>query len=111
MNFGLNNERILAFVVRTEGFSPRRPFSRVQHFRHCGHRFLTITEHGYIYGHVFVHLGRVDVKVNLPCLTGIRGEIASHTVIKTHTDSDEQVAALCHRIGTQTAMHSEHSHV
>ena len=78
---------------------------------HCGQRIFAVAKHGHVYGHVFVHLGRIYVEVDFFGLPRVRGEVAGDAVVEAHSDSYQQVALLRHRIGGQTAVHSEHTYI
>ena len=72
---------------------------------------LAIAQHGHCGLHYLAHLGGVYLEVNNLCLLGIGVEVASNTVVKAHTHGDKQVALVGHHIGSQVAMHAQHTHV
>ncbi len=81
----------------------------LQKFRYGCQCMLAVSQDSYIHFYILVYFRRVDVEVDYFCLFGIGSEIASHTVVKTHADSNQDIAFIGIDIRSQVAVHTQHT--
>ncbi|OPZ11517.1 MAG: hypothetical protein BWZ06_01705 [Bacteroidetes bacterium ADurb.BinA261] len=68
-----------------------------------------IAQHFNVHFYIFVDFGAVNIEMNDFCLFGIRIQIACYTVIETHADGDQYIAFVGFDVGSDVAMHTQHS--
>ena len=100
---------ILLLFVGLEACNPRTVLCLIDIRNEVGKGLLAVAENGHIYLHVLVDFRGVDLEVNDLGLLGVCLEVAGHTIVETHTHSNQQVALIGHHIGTQVAVHTQHT--
>ena len=85
--------------------------SLFQEFSHRSQSLLAISQNSYIYLYILIHFRRINIKMNHFRLFGVSSQIASHTVVKAHTNGNQHIAFIGIDIRPQITVHTQHSFI
>ena len=98
----------LHLFIRQEAVEPFLVSGRFQQFGHCSQGIFTVAQYGNIRFHILVYLCRINIEMDYFCLRRIRGQLARHTIVKTHAYRNQHIALIGIDIRPQIAMHAQH---
>ena len=70
-----------------------------------------ITEDSEVHLHVLIDFAGVDVEMDDLRLLGIGVEVTRHTVVESHSDSNQQVALVGLYVRSEVSVHTQHTHI
>ena len=111
MKFRTDYFFLLYFLIFFEAINPFGMSVLFQELRHRSQCFLAISQYSYIYLYILINFRRIDIKMNHFCLFGVSSQITGHTVIKTHTNSNQHITFIGIDIRSQIAVHTQHTFI
>jgi len=72
-------------------------------------RVLAVAQHGHVHLHVLIKFGFVDIQVDDLGLLGIGVQLAGDAVVEAHAYGDDHVGLVGLDIGTEVAVHAQHT--
>ena len=108
---GIYHLIVLLLGVRLETVYPCLMSGRFHKFGYLCQSLLAVAQYRHGGFHYLAHLGGVYLEVYHLGLLGVGVQVARNTVVEAHAHGNEQVALVGHHVGSQIAMHAQHTHV
>ena len=84
---------------------------RLNQFCQQGQRTFTVSQYRNIHCHILADFGRINIQMDHLRLTRISLQLAGHTVIESHSDSNQYITFIGLHVRSQISMHAQHSFV
>ncbi len=104
-----NDFALFDFLEFAETIEPFFPFAGAYFLGECSQDFFGISNNTEVHLDEFVDFGRINVDVDLLCLSCVAGHGPCYSVVKTHSHRDEKITFVCLNVAGQMTVHSKHS--
>ena len=111
MKFGTNDFFFLYRFIFLETIDPLSVPVLFQQSGHSSQRLFAVAQNGNVYLYILIYFRRINIKMDHFRLFGVSSQITGHTVVETHTDSNQYITFVSIDIRSQISVHTQHSFI